>query len=351
MAEGGVLIYGASGYTGELVAREAHARGLRPVLAGRSEPRVGTLAGELGLESRTFDLHDAARLIRGLAGVRAVIHCAGPFARTSRPMVDACLAAGVHYLDITGEAVVFEALAARDREARQAGIMLLPGTGFDVVPSDCLAAHLKRRLPSATSLVLAFQATGASLSHGTATTLVENLQHGGLVRKGGVLTRVPSAWKIRSIDFGRGPRGAVSIPWGDVSTAFHSTGIPDIEVYTAAGALMVAAMRLSRPFGAFLGSPMVQSFLKKRIEARPAGPSAEARARGRCFLWGEARDGKRVVAARQRTPEGYALTALCSVAAAARVVAGQAPAGFQTPATAYGADFVLEIPGVSREDA
>lgn len=346
----GVLIYGANGYTGELVARHAVARGLRPVLAGRTRERVAPLATELGLEARAFGLDDGAALAAGLGGARVVIHCAGPFSHTAKAMADACLAAKVHYLDITGEAVVFESLAARDREAKAAGVMLLPGAGFDVVPSDCLAAHLKRRLPTATALALGFHASGAVLSRGTTNTMVENLEHGGLVRKNGVLTRVPSGWKTRSIDFGRGPRQAVTIPWGDVATAFHSTGIPDVEVYTPASTLTVASMRLSRLAAPLLGSAPLQAFFKKRIAARPAGPTPEQRRRGQCFLWGEARDGSRTVVSRLRTPEGYTLTALTAVAAAEKVLAGEAPAGFQTPSRAYGADFILEIPGVTRED-
>jgi short subunit dehydrogenase-like uncharacterized protein len=345
-----VLIYGANGYTGELVARHAVARGLRPVLAGRTRARLQPLATELGLAARAFGLEDPAAVVAGLEGMRAVIHCAGPFSHTARAMVDACLAAKVHYLDITGEAVVFESLASRDREAQAAGVMLLPGAGFDVVPSDCLAAHLKRRLPTATSLVLAFHASGAVLSRGTTTTMVENLEHGGLVRKNGVLTRVPSGWKTRTIDFGRGPRHAVTIPWGDVSTAFHSTGIPDIEVYTSASTFTVASMRLSRLAAPLLGSAPLQAFLKQQIARRPPGPTEEERARGQCFLWGEARDATRTVVSRERTPEGYTLTALTAVAAAEKVLAGHAPAGFQTPAKAYGPDFILEIPGVARED-
>src|SRR3712207_3296995 len=146
-------------------------------------------------------------------------------------MAEACLSAGVHYLDITGEIGVFEALAARDAQARAAGVMLMPGVGFDVVPTDCLAAHLKRRLPSATRLALGFEAAGR-LSRGTARTVIENLGAGGLVRQGGELKRVPAAWRTRVIDFGAGPRTAMTIPWGGVVTAYHSTGIPTIEVYT-----------------------------------------------------------------------------------------------------------------------
>jgi short subunit dehydrogenase-like uncharacterized protein len=228
--------------------------------------------------------------------------------------------------------------------------MLLPGAGFDVVPSDCLAAHLKRRLPGATHLALAFQPSGG-LSRGTATTMVENLHRGGMVRRDGALTPVPLAWKTRRIDFGRGPRPAVTIPWGDVSTAYHSTGIPNIEVYIAAKAAMRFGLKAARPFRGLLASEGVRAFLKRRIQAGPPGPDAEARRRGSCRLWGEVRDAAGAVArSRLRTPEGYALTAMTAVALAERTLAGQASPGFQTPSRLCSPDFILSIDGCVRED-
>src|SRR5262245_60401783 len=229
----GFLIYGANGYTGALIARAAVVRGHRPVLAGRNAETLAALAAELGVEYRVFALDVPGQVAAEISGMQAVLHCAGPFAHTYSPMADACLHAGVHYLDITGEVAVFEGLVARSAAAQAAGVMLLPGVGFDVVPSDCLAAHLKRRLPSATHLALGFQSLGR-VSRGTATTMAENIHRGGLVRRDGVLRRVPAAWKTRVIDFGTGPVKAITIPWGDLSTAFHSTAIPNIEVYMAA---------------------------------------------------------------------------------------------------------------------
>ncbi|HEY7328824.1 MAG TPA: saccharopine dehydrogenase NADP-binding domain-containing protein [Gemmataceae bacterium] len=344
------LLYGANGYTGRLIAREAVVRGLRPVLAGRNAEAVGALARELGLEHRIISLDDAAATRKGLEGVQAVLHCAGPFAHTAKPMVDACLEARVHYLDITGEISVFESLAARDTEAMAAGILLLPGAGFDVVPSDCLAAHLHRRLPTAKRLTLAFQGIGR-YSRGTATTIVENLHRGGVVRRGGVLTSVPAAWRTRDIDFGNGPKLAVTIPWGDVSTAYRSTGIGDIEVYTAMSRWQLRFMRLSRAFGWALRTSRVQSYFKRRIQAGPPGPSDEERARGRTYLWGEVEDGQgRRMVSRLRGPEGYTFTVLTALAAMMRVLSSDAPAGYQTPSLAYGPDFVLEVPGVERVD-
>lgn len=344
------LIYGANGYTGELIARAGVARGHRPILAGRSAAAVGALAQELGIESRAFGLDDLQALDAGLAGAGLVLNCAGPFSRTADAVASACLRRGAHYLDVTGEIPVFEMLARRHAAAQEAGVMLLPGVGFDVVPSDCLAAHLKRRLPSATHLRLAFQ-PGIGASRGTATTMVENLDKGGLVRRDGRLARVPTAWKSRDIDFGNGPRTTVTIPWGDVSTAFHSTGIPNVEVYMAAPRGLIFTLKLLRPLAPLLGSRPVQSFLKRRIRARPPGPSVEQRARGQARLWGEAWDeaGGRVVS-RLRTPDGYSLTVLTALACVERVVCGQSTPGFATPSRAFGADFVLEIPGVTRTD-
>jgi short subunit dehydrogenase-like uncharacterized protein len=344
------LIYGANGYTGELIAREAVRRGQRPVLAGRNAEAVRALGTELGLDHRAFSLDVARAADEALSGMKAVLHCAGPFVRTSTPMADACLRTKAHYLDVTGEIDVFERLAARHAEAAAAGVMLLPGVGFDVVPSDCLAAHLKRRLPSATRLVLAIHSVGG-LSRGTATTMVENLHRGGLIRRDGVLTPVPAGWKTRKIDFGRGPRTVVSIPWGDVSTAYYSTEIPNIEVYTTATWPLRLAMKASRLLRPLLASPAVQSFLMRRVRAGAPGPTAEQRARGRTVLWGEVTDkaGGRAVS-RLHGPEGYTFTTLTALAAVEKVLSGSAPPGFQTPAKAYGPDFVLGIEGVKRED-
>lgn len=346
-----ILIYGSYGYTGRLIARHAVESGLSPVLAGRDADAVRAQAAELGLEGRPVGLDDAAGLDRALGGMDVVVHCAGPFARTSEPMADACLRTGTHYLDITGELGVFEALAARDAQAKGMGVMLLPGVGFDVVPSDCLAAHLKRRLPTATRLALAFEGLGGGVSRGTATTAVENLGSGGAVRRGGRIVPVPAAWRTREVDFGNGPKTVTTIPWGDVSTAYHSTGIPDVEVYTRIPRNVRRLMRASNRLGWLLGSAPVQGVLKRMIAGRPAGPDEEARRRGESRLWGEVEDGAggRAVS-RLRTPEGYTLTALTAVAAARRVLAGEVEPGFRTPSLAWGADFVLEIPGVTRTD-
>lgn len=345
-----VIIYGATGYTGQLVVDECLSQGMRPILAGRDAAGVRELAQRHALEWRAASLDDAASLDRALVGATVVIHCAGPFARTSRPMADACLRNRVHYLDITGEIAVFEALAARDAESRAAGVMLLPGVGFDVVPTDCLAAHLKRRLPSATALALAFHG-GSGLSRGTATTMAENAGGPGAVRRGGRIVPVPPAWRTRRIDFGDRVRLAGTIPWGDVSTAFHSTGIPDIEVYVAMPPSTVRTLRLSRWIAPLLRTAWVRGRLVAAIRRRPPGPSPDERARATATVWGEVRDDAgTTVVSRLRTPDGYTLTARTAALAARRVLDGGAVPGFQTPSRVFGADFILQVPGCTRTD-
>jgi short subunit dehydrogenase-like uncharacterized protein len=331
---------------------------MRPILAGRNTAAVKTLAEELALEHRAAVLDDAAAVDQLLStpGTEGkplvVLHCAGPFSRTSQPMADACLRNGIHYLDITGEIAVFETLAARYAEAKAAGVMLLPGAGFDVVPSDCLAAHLNRRLPSATRLTLGIRALG-SVSRGTATTMLEGIEsgQGGLVRRDGALIEVPIGAKTRQIDFGRGPREAILMPWGDVATAYHSTGIPNIEVYMTFPPAMIRAMQAGRYLGWMTKLPGVMTLLKQRVQSGPPGPSDEARAKGMSLLWGMVEDdaGGRAES-RLQTPEGYTFTALSSLAIVRKVLKGEVHPGFQTPSSAYGPNLVMEIPGVERVD-
>jgi short subunit dehydrogenase-like uncharacterized protein len=343
------LIYGAYGYTGELITRYAAERGLKPILAGRNEAKVKELADKHGFEYRAFDLEDRAALDAAFQEAEFVLHCAGPFSLTSRPMIDACIGNKRHYLDITGEISVFETAAALGKKAEEAGVMLMPGVGFDVVPSDCLALHLKNRLPSATHLSLAFYGIGGRISHGTQATMTMNVGRGGAIRKNGKITPVPAAWKSRDIDFGEATKTGTTIPWGDVSTAYYSTGIPNIEVYTVIPKQQLKLLKMSRYIGWLLATSPVQKYLQGKIP--PGGPNDEQRAKSKTLMWGEASDdaGNRVET-RQQCPEGYTITAIAALNIAERILAGDFKAGYQTPAKAYGADLVMEIEGVSRKD-
>ncbi len=347
-----ILVYGSYGYTGDLIARFAKEDGVDVILSGRNSQRLSDQAERYGFAWVPADLSDRQSIRNALRDVDVVIHCAGPFAQTYEAMARACVDTHTHYTDITGEAEVYDGLWAMDEAATRASIMLLPGTGFDVVPSDCLAAHLKSRCPDATHLELAFRGRGGGVSHGTAKTMAQNIHRGGTIRRDGKLEQVPAAWKTRMIDFGDGkPAHCMSIPWGDVVTAYKSTGIPNIMVYMGFPQGPARFLKLTRPLLPLLGTRPIQNLMKKRIEAGPAGPDDEAREKAVNELWGEVRtaDGRTAVS-RLRTPEGYTLTARMSLAIAQKICDGEHEPGFQTPSTAYGKDLILELPGTARFD-
>jgi len=343
------MIYGATGYMGKLVTRQAKDLGLRPLLAGRNAARLRAVGEESGLECHVLDLADGKALRRAVAEVDAVLHVAGPFSRTSPPMLEACLGARRHYLDITGEIDVFEACAASGAAALRAGITVMPGCGFDVVPSDCLAAHVKRRLPDAVALSLGIAGLG-SISRGTARTAVENIGRGARARRQGRIVALPSPPR-RHFDFGEGPRPAVAVGWGDVATAYHSTGIPEITVYFAVSWPIEQLVGLGEPLRWLLGSGPVQQLLQWQVGWLQEGPGETARASGRAVVVAEAVNAAGVTArSRLQTPDGYALTARTALEIARLAVAGETPPGFQTPSMAFGPDFILGFESCRRED-
>ncbi|MGH8353824.1 MAG: saccharopine dehydrogenase family protein, partial [Pseudomonas sp.] len=286
MAKHQWMIYGANGYTGHLLAEQASRQGLKPLLAGRNPGAVHALGSRLGLECRIFELDHREHAAEALADVAVLVHCAGPFSVTSAPMIEACRASGTHYVDITGEIGVFEQAQARHAAAQAAGIVVCPGVGFDVMPTDCIAASLLEALPDASQLTLGFD-SGSGLSPGTAKTSIEGLAFGGKVRRAGLITDVPLGYRRRRIDFGRGEKSAVTIPWGDVATAYYSTGIPNIEVYLPAPPALAVAMRLLEPLRPLFALPIVQAWLKRLAARRIQGPDEATRARQRSWLWGE----------------------------------------------------------------
>lgn len=345
-----LLLYGATGFVGDATARLAVEHGFKPILAGRDALKLEKLAAELGVECRVFDLRDPQKIEQALKGITVVLHCAGPYLYTFKPMVDACLQTGTHYLDLTGEIPVYEAIATRDAEAKARGIMLLPGVGFDVVPTDCLAMHLKQRLPSATRLTLAFRGQGpAGLPPGTQKTIIELIPYGNRVRRNGRLERPEQAIKTRLIDFGQGPVESARLTWGDVFMAYYSTGIPNIEDYAALPKGLrqqMAVFDFLRPLFKLSG---MRNLLKNGV--RP-GPTADERVHSFTHVWGQVEDdqGRRATARLHGPEAGVIWTTRAALAAVQKVLSGNAPLGFQTPALAYGADFVLEAEGVTRED-
>lgn len=344
-----VVVYGSYGYTGKLIVDLCRSKNLSVVLAGRNEESLKKQSEKSGYPYQVVDSQDSEGLKKLLTPAAVVIHCGGPFRYTAKTMSEACLATNTHYTDITGEYQVFESLPKLDQQAKKLGVTIMPGTGFDVVPSDCLALHLKNRLPSATHLQLAFAMSKGGLSRGTAKSMTEGLGYGGLIRKEGVLTYCALGSKVLEVDFGAFKTKTLCIPWGDISTAWRSTGIPNIEVYTGATDSMIANAKRSNYFNWLLRMRLVKNFMLKKIDKKPAGPSDEKRETGRSYLWGKVWDASgKECASRLETVSGYKLTAETAVLIAQKILAGNFKPGYQTPAMAYGADLIMEVATTKR---
>lgn len=343
-----IMIYGSYGFTGRLIARECRSQNLAVMLSGRNEQQLSEQSKETGYPYEVCNLDDPVKLRTLLSKTALVIHCAGPFRHTAEQMVRACLDTGVHYTDITGEYEVFEKLAQYNEQARERHIMIIPGTGFDVVPSDCLALYLKNKLPDATHLQLAFTALNGGISRGTLKSMIEGLGHPAKIRKNGKLVDVRSGDRVLEVDFGPFRKLTLCIPWGDVSTAWYSTGIPNIEVYAGASANIIKWAKRMRYLQWLFRIRAVKNLLLQRADKK-SGPTMEKIASGKSYLWGRVQNPKgKVVEARLETLNGYLLTAKTSVLIATKILNQNFKPGFQTPATAYGADLIMEVKGTTR---
>lgn len=344
------LLYGAYGYTGELIARYATQYGLSPILAGRRAAALAPMAAKLGLPYAALDLDDTPALLAALRQVKVVVNAAGPYNFTAKQMVEACLQTGTHYVDLNGDLDIFEKIRQYDATAKQAGVMLLPGAGFDVVPTDCLALFLKNRLPDAVDLKLAFTIRGSGLSHGTAINTIQKLGEPGAARLNGHIVSEPVGKKAMWVSFGGKPIFVLSLPWGDVATAGYSTGIPNIRAYTNMPMIAYWLLKVQFLFNWLLRSPIVRSLIKRKIDRDPAGPGDVMRTQATSYMWGQATNANgQTVTARQRTPEAYDLTAYATLLITQKILQGNFTAGYQTPAMAYGENLVMELPRVQRE--
>jgi short subunit dehydrogenase-like uncharacterized protein len=338
------MLYGAYGYIGHLILEQALAQGLKPVLAGRREADLKRLSKAHGLEYVCFGLNAAES---ALSGTDVLLNCAGPFSRTAPPMIAACLSTGTHYLDITGEIGTFAHAHECSELADRAGVLLCPGVGFEVVPSDCLAARLKQCLPDATHLYLALEGEGR-VSPGAAKASIEAITGGGCIRRDGQLHKVPWGYHHRSVDFGGRRRNVVTVPWGDVYTAFVSTGIANVEVYLSVSEAMLRRLKRLRWIRPFLGFQWVQNLLKAKVDREFEGPDSAHRKRTNSFIWGEVRNEQGASATgRMLAPNTYTLTALAACGVVQSLMERESvPTGYMTPSQLMGADYASSLPGV-----
>jgi short subunit dehydrogenase-like uncharacterized protein len=343
-----LLLYGAYGYTGRLIAELAQQKKYQIILAGRDASKLQAMSNETGFAFKAFSLDNVEDIAAQLHDVKVVLHAAGPFIFTAKNMLEACLKSGTHYLDITGEMDVFEMAAAMNKQAIEANIILMPGTGFDVVPTDCMALALKNKLPDATHLQLAFGTRGGGISHGTATSMLNKLGGTSAERINGKLVPQQLGHKSLEVEVDGFRMFTMAIPWGDLSTAWRTTGIPNIITYTRMGKNVYYALKAQVLFNWLLRTKWFRGILQKRIDAGPAGPTATQRSRSTSYIYGKAINATgQSCSAGFTAPEGYTLTALAALHIAQKVMNNNWKAGYQTPAGCYGENLVFELQGVT----
>lgn len=334
----GWMIYGANGYAGRLVAREAIALGDRPILAGRSAEKVRRVAEDLGLPWVAFDLGDRAAAVTALRDVELVLLAAGPFDGLAQPMMDACIEARTHYADLDNELLVFRAAEERDARARERGVAIVPGVGFGTIATGSLVKRVVAALPDATRLECALHIASSHAGPATGESGLAAVQLGGRVRRGGRLVEHPLGTGSREIAFADRSRRASPVPTGDLEAAWMDTQIPDIVVYSTAlrgGFLRRAGIAILRRL-LWIGA------VRRAVGSVREGAGGDAR----CQAWARATNARGQTAeARLETGEGFAFTA----AAAARAVAAirrAPPDGAHAASTVLGAAFVDSLPDV-----
>ena len=138
----------------------------------------------------------------------------------------------------------------------------------------------------------------------------------------------------------------MTIPWGDVASAYYSTGIGNIEVYVASPSRQIAALRRWGALISVLAFRPVLALAKRIVERRVPGPSAASRERETASLWGRVENPRgQHVEGTLTTPNGYALTVMTALAAVDRLLNSEPRAGFLTPALAFSSGFITTIPG------
>ncbi len=345
------LIYGSYGYTGNLICRLAKQKGMKPLIAGRNEAKVRAQSEEYEFDYLVFEVNETEKVTSALSKVKILLHCGGPFAETAQPMAEICLKTRTHYLDITGEWSVFETMASLDKAAKEANMVIMSGVGYDVVPSDCLALYLKEQLPNAVSLSLGIFSKGGKMSRGTLLTMNESLGHPAVMRKEGKIVPVAVAAFVKEVFLEGKKRLFMNIGWGDVATAWYSTGIPEIITYTQASAEMVRTAKLNRYLGFILRIPFIKAISERRIRKRGNPITEEMRQSARAYVWGEViNERKEKKSALLSLPDGYVLTSQTAIAIVEKLLSTPPESGFQTPAKAFGSGFILTIPDTERKD-
>ena len=345
-----ILIYGANGYTGKLIIKKAILQSLNIVISGRNKKEISKLADKNNLNYFTSTPKELQKNFQLLEKFDLLLNCAGPFSKTAKPIIKACLSSKTHYLDITGEIDIFRLGKSFDNKAKDSNIIICPGVGFDVIPTDCLAAALSKKLPDADELILGFESTAKKISPGTMATSIESLGYGGKIRKNGKITSVPLAYKTKKIDFGNGIKTMVTIPWGDVATSYYSTNIENISVYIPMHEKQIKKIKMVWKLSWLLKSKFVQNFMKKKVKMKIKGPNFDERKSSKMFVWGQIIKGKEILEGKFITENGYNVTVNGSLAVINFISNNKLKGGYYTPSQLCGKELIEQLPGSTKID-
>jgi short subunit dehydrogenase-like uncharacterized protein len=357
---GPIAVYGATGFTGRLVAAELRRRGAEMVLSGRNPAKLEILAEEIGpgVEMQAARLDDPASLRELLEPCAAVISCAGPFQLHGEPVLAAAVETGTHYLDTTGEQpfmrTVFEEYGAR---AERAGVALVTAMGFDYVPGDLIAALTAGAEP-VDEIVLAYWVKDFGPTRGTALSALGMMAGGDVEWRDGAL--LPASQRVGrgTWDFGPpiGTQRMVRYPAGEHITVPRHVRTKRVRTLLSASTAVPlpgpAASLLMAPFQLVLRTP-VRRALEALIPRLPEGPSAESRRKSRFVVACEARSEGGRTWGTVTGSDPYGLTARTTVEGALRCATpGYGRRGALAPSQAFDpADFLdaLRPAGIEYE--
>lgn len=315
-----LMIYGATGYTGRMVAEHAKAHGTPLVLAGRSEAPLARLAAEVGVEYRVFSLDDTDATDKNLLDISVLLNCAGPFMRTAKPLMEAAIRYGVHYLDTAAELDSYRLAERLDGDAKTAGVMLMPGGGGSVAMLGSLAGHAVTRVKHPRKIRIAMHVSGG-MSRGSVISASENMTNETLARLDSKLVAVAN--DIQKFDFGQGAVDSFQVTLPDLITIWRATGVPNIETFVHVTG---------------------NGFPQGDLSLLPDGPTEGERLANRYQAVVEVSDAQGYVfRSMLDTVNGYTFTAMAAAEAGHRVLRGEARAGFQTPAELFGNGFAETI--------
>ena len=345
-----LMLYGANGYTSRLIIKELVGQNIKPILAGRNQEKINNLADKHGFDSSIFSLDNTDNIDKNLRDIDVLINAAGPYSLTAKPLINACIRTKTNYIDITGEIDVFVYAQTKHADAKDAGIIICPGVGFDVIPTDCLSVILKDKLPDANELNICFFSENGRPSIGTAKTSIEGLSNGGRIRKDGKIEQVALAHAVKEIDYGQGPKMAMSIPWGDVATAYFSTGIPNIVVYIPRSQRGINKIKKQRKWLFILKLKLVQNYLKNKMDKKiiNGGDTDEQHAKSKMWVWAEVKNNEgRSESGYFQVANGYDVTGYGAMFFAKAIMKNKFDGGYYTPSLLLGANIIESLPGFS----